>query len=390
MSASVLRGRVLGAIAAGAAIACRPVEAAPDTGSSATATATVTASAPAMVSASATATVTASATATATVTASAATTCPYGKREEYCLDAFTGPPKQVQMKPSFDANGCVSQTEVRDLCNGVQDVLSGPTVKAKKCCFTVCRGQPAPCGRVLVDDRGRERQAVIVPNWDWSGTIESTLTEEARAAWLADALLEHASVAAFARFSLELLAIGAPPSFVADAHRAALDEIEHARLCFALGSSPGEVKGPSALSLDGIVPRARLDEIAAATAEECCAGETFAALVAARALEGTTHPAARDALARIAEDEARHAELGWRFVAWAAARGGDDVRRAVAAGFARGIDRVRRAEGTVFEDPETARASGRIDSSDIPDVATDAIAVITSGISSLWRARDTV
>ena len=287
------------------------------------------------------------------------------------------------MKPAFDANGCVSQAEVRDLCNGIQDVLSGPTVKAKKCCFTVCRGQAAPCGRVLVDDRGRERQADVVPNWDWSGAVGSTLSAEVRAAWLSDALLEHASVAAFARFSLELLAVGAPPSFVADAHRAALDEIEHARLCFALGSAPGEGKGPSALALDGISPRARLDEIAAATAEECCAGETFAALVAARALEGATHPAARDALARIAEDEARHAELGWRFVAWAVARGGADVRRAVTAGLARGIDRIRRAEGPFLVDRTSAREGGRLDRDAYRVVAHDAIALVVAGERAL-------
>ncbi len=294
------------------------------------------------------------------------------------------------MKPAFDANGCVSQAEVRDLCNGIQDVLSGPTVKAKKCCFTVCRGQAAPCGRVLVDDRGRERQADVVPNWDWSGAVGATLSAEVRAAWLSDALLEHASVAAFARFSLELLAVGAPPSFVADAHRAALDEIEHARLCFALGSAPGEGKGPSALALDGISPRARLDEIAAATAEECCAGETFAALVAARALEGATHPAARDALARIAEDEARHAELGWRFVAWAVARGGADVRRAVTAGLARGIDRVRRSETPAFADVAGARAGGRVTANDLRALTHDAIETITAGMIALDTPAPTV
>ena len=42
--------------------------------------------------------------------------------------------------------------------------------------------------------------------------------------WTRAAQMEHASVAAFSRFSLQLLAVGAPPSLLEDAHRAALDE----------------------------------------------------------------------------------------------------------------------------------------------------------------------
>lgn len=52
--------------------------------------------------------------------------------------------------------------------------------------------------------------------------------------WLDSALLEHASIASFARFSLHLLAVGAPPELLERTQRAALDEIEHARLAFAI------------------------------------------------------------------------------------------------------------------------------------------------------------
>jgi hypothetical protein len=41
----------------------------------------------------------------------------------------------------------------------------------------------------------------------------------------------------------------------------------------------------------------------------------------------------RAALALIAEDEARHAELGWRILRWAIEAGGAPVRRAVAHAF---------------------------------------------------------
>jgi hypothetical protein len=47
---------------------------------------------------------------------------------------------------------------------------------------------------------------------------------------------------------LELLALGAPAELVEKAHVAALDEIEHARICFALASAyGGERYGPGPL-----------------------------------------------------------------------------------------------------------------------------------------------
>ena len=47
---------------------------------------------------------------------------------------------------------------------------------------------------------------------------------------------EQASVASFARFSLDLLSVGAPADLVDDAHDAAKDEIQHAKLAFGLAS----------------------------------------------------------------------------------------------------------------------------------------------------------
>ena len=79
------------------------------------------------------------------------------------------------------------------------------------------------------------------------------LRERAAAWWLRAALLEHASIASFARFSLELLRYGAPPELVVGAHRAALDEVAHARLAFALASSwSGRDLGPGAMGLEAL------------------------------------------------------------------------------------------------------------------------------------------
>jgi hypothetical protein len=239
----------------------------------------------------------------------------------------------------YDAHGCVALSEVNDSCSGVRAV-SGPEVRGKQCCYAICRGPVPPCGRPLVDAGGAPRVAPTAARSDWKADLGPAVPQRSRDEWLADAAMEHASVASFARFSLELLAIGAPSSFVEEAHRAALDEIEHARLCFALAGVHAPERGPvgpGALDLSGIVLRSRLADVAAAAAEEGCCGETMGALVAAHERDRATDDTARAALARIAEDEARHAELAWRFVAWALATGDDEVRSAVASAFERGV-----------------------------------------------------
>ncbi|MBK8998661.1 MAG: hypothetical protein IPM35_23310 [Myxococcales bacterium] len=157
----------------------------------------------------------------------------------------------------------------------------------------------------------------------------------ARAAevWAVRAQNEHASVASFDRFSLGLLAVAAPPELLVLAHEAALEEIVHARMSFAIaGAYAADAIGPGPLDLRD-VPAAStsLPELVESTVIEGCVGETLSALEARLAAGLATEPAARLALDRIAEDEARHAELAWAFVRWAVCveRGlGPLVRRA--------------------------------------------------------------
>ena len=112
------------------------------------------------------------------------------------------------------------------------------------------------------------------------------------------------------------------------------DEVRHATLSFALASAyAGHPVGPGRLPVGDATLGASLAEIAAATVREGCVNETFASLVAREAADLATEPAVRAALDGIAADEARHAELAWRFVAWALSEGGDDVHAAVARAF---------------------------------------------------------
>jgi hypothetical protein len=59
-----------------------------------------------------------------------------------------------------------------------------------------------------------------------------------------------------------------------------------------------------------------------------------AAVQAYESLLRTTDPAVREVLAATVEDETRHAELAWRFLAWALEMGGSAVRERVMRSFA--------------------------------------------------------
>jgi hypothetical protein len=174
---------------------------------------------------------------------------------------------------------------------------------------------------------GSLRAALPAERDDWLQPFEdAALDEPARralaAAWLHDALEEHASVAAFARFSILALEVGAPPEIVADSQRASLDEIRHARVCFGLARRYGATHaGPGALRTDDALGKTSLVELAVLTAQEGCVGETLGALHIERQAALAEAPLQR-VLDGIARDEQRHAELAWRFVAWAAQKGG--------------------------------------------------------------------
>ena len=207
----------------------------------------------------------------------------------------------------YDVNGCLPAAKHGGSCTG-RTVIEGPRFDHGQCCYVVCQGPVPPCGRPLYV-AGMARMAPAPP-----------ATPHPHAArWLRDAWSEHASIASFARFALELMAIGAPLCMVAAAHEAAVDEIAHTQICLRRARALiGPVAGPGRLPIHGVVIRRSLDDVAVAAVIEGCIGETIAALEAP--------------LDVIARDELRHAQLAWRFVAWAVQRGAREaVRRAFAA-----------------------------------------------------------
>lgn len=183
------------------------------------------------------------------------------------------------------------------------------------------------------------------------------------AAWTEDALVEHASVAAFARTTLELMAAGAPADLVAAVQAAAADEVRHARVSFALAEAyAGAPVAAGAFPLPASVPiETDLARLAASTFREGCVGETVVALLSARAAADAKDPAARALLQLVARDEARHAELAWRTLDWALRAGGAAAHAAVVEAVA-GLEQegVRLTQITTGADDAVLRAHGRI------------------------------
>jgi hypothetical protein len=221
----------------------------------------------------------------------------------------------------------------QDRCASASDCAAGEGCTAQRpdsilgswyCAQQICPviGRPFLCA-------GQARVAAAEQRADWcaalpaaEGALDLATNETLRATiasgWLQQALMEHASVAAFARFSLQLLGLGAPAELVHAAARAQADEIVHAQDCFALARryGAGDI-GPGPLPLAAALAETDLRSIVLGTIAEGCIGETLAALEAAEACAHCTDPAARAVLERIADDETRHAQLAWRFVAWA-------------------------------------------------------------------------
>jgi hypothetical protein len=148
-------------------------------------------------------------------------------------------------------------------------------------------------------------------------------------AWLTAALEEHAGVGRFARLALTLLGFGASSDLVARTEQAASDEVEHARLCFALASTylatpvgPGPLPGAPITHPDTV-------ELAMSSWRDGCLGKGAKAAIARAARRRAHDPAVCAALTIISRDEATHAELAWDVLGFCLDRGGRTVADAL-------------------------------------------------------------
>ncbi len=258
-------------------------------------------------------------------------------------------------------------TTPQDTCASDADCVSPPCMWNDQTMNWSCSN--IACGRPFyVEDEAVTAGDAARDDWRALLAAPATPTElHARLAayWTRIALCEHASVASFARFILQLLAVGAPADLVLGAQRALADEVEHARVCFALASLyQGTGVGPGPLPAATAVDAATdLESIVAAVIREACVGETLSALEVREAAARAVDPSLARALATIADDEQRHAELGWRFVRWALPRLDADARARVDASFNAAIDEAARTADALADRPGAPelRAHGVVD-----------------------------
>lgn len=248
------------------------------------------------------------------------------------------------------ASRCPTNEEVKSLVDGegrlcrdiVEAVNAGPRLENGQCCYdlSVTTGF-CYVGRAFLVEDGFLK-STLRKGGQWShgpAPVVSDLSPKTRRAladaWAKDGLFEHASIATFARFAIQLLSVGAPARLLHETLAAGRDEIRHAELCFALASAyAGEPLEADCFPIgDELHVDRALRDIVMETVIEGCIGETLAAAQAAAQLELATDPAVVAALEATIEDESRHAELAWRVVAWAIQVGGPEVRAAAERAF---------------------------------------------------------
>ena len=162
------------------------------------------------------------------------------------------------------------------------------------------------------------------------------LRSELAARWRWNGQTEHASIAAFARLTLDLMTLGAPPELIYAANRDAKDEIRHTELCFSLARAlDGKTESPGPFP-EVQTPRTKLPtrsltlaQLAVDSLIDGALHEGLSARVIARLAKQCPEPAIRDLLREIAADEGRHSAHGWDVVEWCLAEGGKPVARAL-------------------------------------------------------------
>jgi len=225
---------------------------------------------------------------------------------------------------------------------------------------------------------GEQRLAPSAARADWLErglrpeltNSEAALRAQLAEQWTRIALMEHASVAAFARFTLQLMSQGAPARLIEQATAAMGDETRHAKACFAVASSYADAPiGPGRLAIEHSLDDSSLESIVLNTIREGCVGETAAAIEAREAAEHTNDPKLRELLLMIAEDETRHAQLAYAFVKWALELGDPELASAVRREFSVLAAEARPSRGALTDSefallrhgvvPETLRQSIR-------------------------------
>lgn len=187
------------------------------------------------------------------------------------------------------------------------------------------------------------------------------------------AALEASAVEAFRLIADELTAFGAPDELVRAAIDAADDEVRHATITGVLARRHGSEPARATFADK---PLRSLFAFALDNAIEGCVRETYGAACARYQALRAANPSVRTLLARIADDEQRHAELSWQIQAWLAPRLSEDERQQLANARKHALAELRH-EVASDPDPTVVHHAG------MPSAAR-ATALLDSLEASLW------
>ena len=150
-------------------------------------------------------------------------------------------------------------------------------------------------------------------------TISDNITDNQRIGehWLQHAEAEHASIASFARHTLQLMSIGAPSVLLAASQQASLDEIKHAKICYGIASAFLDTDFfPGALKVTDSINQLNIKDIIQSLVQEGCIEETLSAMEARFQAMWADIPDMKDSLETIAVEETSHAQLAWNTISW--------------------------------------------------------------------------
>ena len=161
----------------------------------------------------------------------------------------------------------------------------------------------------------------------WKETLDLTISDNITANkrigahWLQQAEAEHASIASFARHTLQLMSIGAPSMLLAASQEASLDEIRHAKICYGIASAfLGADFFPGSLEVTDSMSQMNIKDIIQSLVQDGCIEESLSAMEARFQARWTDIPAIKDSLETIAMEEASHAQLAWDTISWIVGR----------------------------------------------------------------------
>ena len=273
------------------------------------------------------------------------------QKEETCTDCFESsvciyeeecPSMEDFQEENLPIMGCdgvehVVATSEANNSDGSSLSISDDTGTYIQCCYDTLAQNTGPYTCDYVEGRplmceGVAQVASIGMGMSW---VEGPLAESHQLTmqerqilsgfWLRTAQMEHASVASFHQFALDLMRFGAPPELLMRVSKATMDEISHAKAAFAITEGfLGHPFSPQDFDMK-LEHVGNLADFAIKVALEGAVNETLAVVMASFQREHCTDYAINKFLMDIIKEEAEHAELAWDTLRWLIDKGGDVV-----------------------------------------------------------------